>query len=114
MEEHSAPVYLVNTGWTGGAYGSGRRIDLPTTRKIIDAILDSSIENCEMVTDPLFGLRSPLCLADIGPEVLQPRQSWSDADAYDQSARQLAAMFQENYQQYCHGDYDYSKYGPQL
>lgn len=100
MEQHNATAYLVNTGWVEGPYGSGRRIDLPTTRKIIDAILDGSIDEAPMEKIEYFGLKVPTELKDIDPNILNPRKSWKYPAQYDKQAQMLADKFIENFQQF--------------
>eukprot|EP01134_Creolimax_fragrantissima_P005436 CFRG5436T1 len=115
LENHDTQVYLVNTGWTGGAYGVGERMSLKTTRACVDAILDGSIGKSEFKEDPIFGFEVPQQLADINPDVLVPRNAWGDKAAYDESAKMLAKKFVNNYKQYVHPDVtDFSKYGPQI
>jgi len=99
IERHDARVWLVNTGWTEGPYGEGHRIDLPHTRAIVDAIHDGSLEEADCRTDPTFGFTVPTRCPDVPDEVLQPRDTWDDGDAYDAKARALAQMFQENFEQ---------------
>lgn len=97
MEEHGAEAYLVNTGWIGGAYGTGKRIDLPTTRAIIDGILDGSFENCEYETLPIFGLNIPKALDGVESKIFNPRNLWEDPKAWDASAKNLAKKFIKNF-----------------
>lgn len=115
IKDHGTNVYLVNTGWSGGAYGEGERMSIKTTRRCIDAILDGSIESAEMREDELFGFKVPTALHDIDSTVLDPRNTWSNKEAFDQQAMQLAQMFKENYQQYLGADVtDYSPHGPRV
>ena len=114
LDKYGAPVYLVNTGWTSGPYGVGSRMDLPSTRTIIHAIQNGTIENSEFETIPLFNLEIPKSIAGVDPAILNPRNCWADKEAYDSSAKKLADMFIENYHQYEHGDYDFHDHGPQL
>jgi phosphoenolpyruvate carboxykinase (ATP) len=93
MQEHGAKAYLVNTGWSGGPYGLGERMALPITRKIIDHILDGAIQEVELEEFPVFGFQIPKALPDIDPQILNPRNTWSDKDAYDTKLREVAAMF---------------------
>lgn len=97
MERHGTDAYLVNTGWIGGKYGVGQRMPLKTTRKIIDAILDGSIEDAAFETMPVFNIRIPKSLEGLGSEVLNPRNAWADKDEYDVTARRLAEMFIANF-----------------
>ncbi|NLL27582.1 MAG: phosphoenolpyruvate carboxykinase (ATP) [Bacteroidales bacterium] len=100
MDQHNATAYLVNTGWVEGPYGTGRRIDLPTTRKIIDAILDSSIDEAPMEKIEYFGIKVPTKLKDIDPNILNPRKSWKNPEQYDKQAQMLADKFIKNFQQF--------------
>lgn len=90
------PVYLVNTGWTGGPYGVGRRIPIACTRAMVDAALSGTLLKAETVTDPAFHLRRPLHVDGVPDEMLDPRATWQDKAAYDAEARRLAALFAEN------------------
>lgn len=113
IEKHGSNVYLVNTGWTGGAYGVGKRMSIKDTRACIDNILDGNINNSEFITESKFGLSIPKTLGDIDPKVLNPRESWADKAAYDETAEKLATMFRANYKQYVQpGVTDYSEFGP--
>lgn len=113
LEEHGTNVFLVNTGWSGGQYGTGKRMSIKTTRECIDRILDGSINNSEFETDPVFGLSIPKTLGDIPKNVLNPRESWSDKNAYDETAKKLAGMFKDNFKDYVSvGHTDYTKFGP--
>jgi len=100
IREHGSDVWLVNTGWTGGDYGSGSRIKLGYTRAIISAILDGTLANVETEQEPYFGLHVPVECPGVPAEVLTPRETWSDPDAYDTKANELAASFKENFQKY--------------
>ncbi len=97
MLEHSARAYLVNTGWTGGAYGTGNRMPLPATRRIIDHILDGAIEEAPDEEFPIFGLRIPSALPEVDSKVLNPRGTWPDPAAYDEMLGKLAEMFVKNF-----------------
>ncbi len=97
MDKHNATAYLVNTGWIEGPYGVGRRIDLPSTRKIINSILDGSIDNAETEILPFFGLNFPTELAGVDKNILNPRKSWKDSNEYDKQAKMLAEKFIENF-----------------
>ena len=97
MAEHGSKAYLVNTGWTGGAYGVGERMSLPATRAIIDAILDGSIEQCSFATMPVFNFAIPEALSGIDTDLLNPRNTWDDKAAYDEMLRKLGGMFAENF-----------------
>ena len=97
MSAHGAEAWLVNTGWTGGAYGTGKRIDLPSTRNIINAILNRTLDSVQFVNLPVFGLSIPVSVPGAGAELLDPRRSWSSAEAWDRAARSLAEKFVKNF-----------------
>jgi len=115
LEEHGTVAYLVNTGWSGGAYGTGSRMKLPVTRACIDGILDGSIENSNFEQDPVFQFMVPTSLPGVDSAVLGVRDTWEDKDAYEATRKKLAGKFQENFVQYASGDgiTDYTEYGPQ-
>ncbi|HET7628924.1 MAG TPA: phosphoenolpyruvate carboxykinase (ATP) [Bacillales bacterium] len=100
IERHQTEVYLVNTGWTGGPYGTGKRINLSHTRAMIRAALEGELSNAETVTDPIFGLNVPVACPGVPDAVLQPKKTWSDPDAYDEKARALADQFKENFKKF--------------
>lgn len=97
ITEHGARVWLVNTGWTGGPYGTGERMKLPWTRTMVRAALDGSLDAATFTTDPVFGLSVPTAVTGVPSEVLTPRSTWSDTAAFDAQARRLAAMFRDNF-----------------
>lgn len=100
LDRHHAKVWLVNTGWTGGPYGVGKRIRLPYTRAMITAAINGDLDGVPVRIDPIFGLEIPEHVPDVPDEVLDPRRTWNDPQAYDQQARQLVARFQENFKQF--------------
>ena len=93
-----AQVWLVNTGWTGGAYGTGQRMSIKHTRALLRAALDGSLANGAFVREPFFGLSIPTHVPGIPEGVLNPRDSWADAAAYDRTARDLQARFEKNFE----------------
>jgi phosphoenolpyruvate carboxykinase (ATP) len=97
---HGAHVWLVNTGWTGGPYGEGRRMKIGYTRAMIAAALDGRLAEVEHRRDPIFNLDVPVRCPDVPTAVLVPRTTWADGDAYDMQARRLAAMFIENFKSF--------------
>lgn len=97
MTEHGSSAWLVNTGWSGGAYGVGDRIKLRYTRAIIDAIHSDSLNGPQFKTDPVFGLNFPLACPGVPPEILDPRNTWADKDAFDTTAKKLADQFNNNF-----------------
>ena len=96
LREHGAQVWLVNTGWSGGAYGTGQRMRLAYTRAMVRAALSGALDGVETRTDPVFGLGVPTHVAGVPGEVLDARGTWADAAAYDAQARRLAGMFRAN------------------
>ena len=97
IAKHGADCWLVNTGWTGGAYGTGSRMGIKHTRALLAAVLDGSLKGARYVQDPHFGLMMPQDVPGIPNEVLDPRQSWADKDAYDAAARKLVGLFEANF-----------------
>jgi phosphoenolpyruvate carboxykinase (ATP) len=100
LKKHGANVWLVNTGWSGGAYGTGRRMKLAHTRAIIDAIHAGGLAKAPTTKDPVFGLNVVTACTNVPAEILVPRQTWSDTAAYDATAKKLAGLFSENYAKY--------------
>lgn len=100
LRKHGAKVWLVNSGWTGGAYGTGHRMKLEHTRDIIHAALGGKLEGVPMEQDPVFGLWIPKCVPEVPDEILNPRNTWPDGAAYDEQARKLAGMFRENFEKF--------------
>lgn len=100
IERYGARVWLVNTGWTGGPYGVGNRMKLAYTRAMIRAALEGKLDNVGYQTDPVFGLQIPTSCPEVPDEVLYPRNTWSDKEAYDRQAQKLADMFEENFRKF--------------
>ena len=96
LREHKSSVWLVNTGWSGGAYGTGQRMKLSYTRAMVRAMLAGKLDNAKTVTDPVFGLHMPTEIEGVPSEILAPRNTWRDGAAYDAQAKKLAGMFAEN------------------
>jgi phosphoenolpyruvate carboxykinase (ATP) len=103
IERHGAKVWLVNTGWTGGAYGVGSRMKLAYTRAMVRAALAGALDRATFVKDPVFGVEVPTSVPDVPPEILVPRRTWADPAAYDEQAHKLSRMFRENFEQYRSG-----------
>jgi len=103
MRTHSVHTWLVNTGWSGGAYGVGKRMRLQYTRAIIDAIHDGSLSQAPTLVDPVFGLEIPTSCAHVPDEILIPKNTWADPAVFDQTAAKLAGLFAENFKQYQNG-----------
>lgn len=100
MKETSANVWLINTGWTGGPYGVGSRMKLAYTRAMITAALNGELNNVSYETHPVFGLQIPTSCPNVPAEVLNPRKTWKDKDAYDQQANELADAFNSNFEKF--------------
>jgi phosphoenolpyruvate carboxykinase (ATP) len=103
MRKHNARVWLVNTGWGGGAYGTGKRISLKNTRAIIDAIHSGALKTAKTERDPTFGFEIVTEVPGVPPEILHPRNCWADKAAYDATAKKLAALFTKNFETYAAG-----------
>jgi len=100
IEEHHAGVWLVNTGWTGGAYGVGSRMKLAHTRLMVHALLRGDLSSAKTTMDPVLGLAVPNEIAGVPKGIMQPRSTWKDAAGYDAQAKKLAGMFQENFKKF--------------
>ncbi len=100
IAQTGAECWLVNTGWTGGAYGTGSRMPIKATRALLTAALDGSLRQAEFRRDPHFGFDVPVAVAGVPDVLLDPRRTWDDPDAYDAQAAKLVAMFAENFAQY--------------
>lgn len=100
VEEQDANVWLLNTGWTGGPYGTGERFSLQYTRAFVTAILDGSLAEVEYQVHPIFGLHIPTTAPNVPSNVLDPRLTWADGDTYDTKATELARKFRANDQKY--------------
>jgi len=100
IDEHGAQVYLVNTGWTGGEYGTGSRMKLSYTRTMVRAAIDGKLADVETTQDAVFGLHIPTAVEGVPSEVLNPREAWADKAAYDAKAAELAGLFNENFKKF--------------
>jgi len=100
IAEHGAACWLVNTGWTGGAYGTGRRMPIAATRALLSAALDGSLNSVTFRRDPNFGFEVPVAVPGVDPALLDPRSTWADPRAYDAQAARLVAMFSDNFARY--------------
>ncbi len=103
MKEHDATAWLINTGWSGGPYGVGKRMKIKYTRAMLNAALDGELGNVDFVVDERFGFSIPMTCPGVPNEVLQPIQTWSEPSQYDETADHLANMFVENFKRYEHG-----------
>jgi phosphoenolpyruvate carboxykinase (ATP) len=97
MKVHNAEAWLVNTGWMGGPYGTGRRIDLPSTRHIVNSILDGSLSGERFRSIPVFNLSIPEKVTGIDPKLLDPSQAWSSPESWEMAAKDLAKRFLSNF-----------------
>lgn len=100
MKENDVNVWLINTGWSGGAYGVGKRIKLDYTRSMISAALNGLLEEEKFITDPVFGLRMPVSCPGVPSEILNPKNMWSDKQKYDARASELSIAFVNNFRQF--------------
>jgi len=100
IEAHGSRAWLVNTGWSGGSYGTGKRMELSYTRAIVDAIHSGALAGAPTTPDPTFGFDVATACPGVPPEVLVPRATWPDPSAYDAAARRLAGLFRENFRAY--------------
>jgi phosphoenolpyruvate carboxykinase (ATP) len=103
MDRFNVPVWLVNTGWTGGPFGVGSRMKIAHTRATLEAALTGALDDVPMEADPIFGVEVPVSCPDVPAEFLQPRSTWQDEEAYDHQAAELARMFAENFEKYADG-----------
>ena len=99
IDKHKVSCWLVNTGWTGGAYGVGKRIEIKYTRAMIKAILEGQLDNVETETDPVFGIQIPLVIKGVPKEYLFPRNTWKNPEAYDETANELSNQFIEKFKE---------------
>ena len=104
IDEHHSTVWLVNTGWTGGAYGVGSRMSLAHTRAIVDAILNGGLDKATFETDPIFGLSIPTSCPGVPSEVLNPKKTWANGAEYDEKAQKLKGMFEDNFRKMSAGE----------
>ena len=100
IAEHGATCWLVNTGWTGGAFGTGSRMPIKATRALLTAALEGSLNEAEFRKDGNFGFEVPVAVPGVDTALLDPRQTWADKDAYDAQAKKLVQMFSDNFEQY--------------
>jgi phosphoenolpyruvate carboxykinase (ATP) len=103
LERYDVPVWLVNTGWTGGPYGTGHRMNIAHTRNMVRAAINGDLDDVETVVDPIFRVAVPVAVPGVPDEVLLPRGNWPDTAAYDEAARKLAGMFHDNFAKYAGG-----------
>ncbi|MFO1170259.1 MAG: phosphoenolpyruvate carboxykinase [Hyphomicrobiaceae bacterium] len=115
IAEHQSDCWLVNTGWTGGKYGTGRRMPIAVTRALLTAALNGTLRNAPTRRDPFFGFEVPLAVAGVDAKILDPRATWADPKAYDEQARKLVDMFSKNFAKFeSHVDADVRAAAPSL
>jgi len=115
LEKHGSSAFLVNSGWSGGPYGEGDRMSIKATRACVDAIVSGSIHDAEFATDPIFGFEVPTSIPGVEPQLLNPKSTWEDQDAYDKKSKELATMYIKNFEKYeGQGSVDYTKFGPKI
>jgi len=100
LKENGVRCYLINTGWSGGPYGVGSRIDIAATREMVRAVIGGKLDDAETRRDPFFGLNVPVEVPGVDSGLLDPRGTWDDGDAYDEQATILADLFRENFQRF--------------
>ena len=100
IQKHNVDVWLVNSGWTGGIYGVGRRMPIKATRTLVTAALNGSLKDSDFRTDPYFGFSVPTSVPGVEPHLLYPMKTWKDKAAFDKTARELVGMFQKNFTKY--------------
>lgn len=112
IDQHHTKVYLVNTGWSGGPYGVGKRINLTYTRAMVRAALTDGLADTEFYNDGIFNLEIPISCPEVPSEILEPRNTWSDKRKYDSSARKLARLFVKNFEKFGKMPKEIQKAGP--
>jgi phosphoenolpyruvate carboxykinase (ATP) len=100
MREHKCTGWLINTGWSGGKYGVGKRMSLKITRRIVDAIHEGDLENVEWEKFPVFGFHIPKSISGVPSEILNPRNTWKDKADYDATLKKLGQSFAKNFKLY--------------
>ena len=100
LNDHKVNVWLINTGWSGGSYGVGSRVKLSHTRAMITAAMNGELDMMKYETLPVFGLQFPISCPNVPAEILNPRNTWKDKNAYDEKANSLAKSFVKNFEQY--------------
>src|ERR1043166_1626385 len=115
IAQHRVDCWLVNTGWTGGEFGTGSRMPIKATRALLNAALDGSLATVEMRVDPNFGFRVPVSVPGVDAKIMNPRDTWADKAAYDAQARKLVSMFRDNFRKFeAHVGRDVLDAAPQL
>lgn len=103
MKANKVNVWMINTGWSGGGYGVGKRMKLDYTRAMITAALEGALDNVEYEVHPVFGMQIPLQCPNVPSEILNPRSTWTNTTAYDEAAKKLALQFVQNFEKYAGG-----------
>jgi phosphoenolpyruvate carboxykinase (ATP) len=106
IESNQCQVWLINTGWSGGAYGTGKRMSLPNTRKMIEAVLDNTIDQGGYEDFPVFNFKVPKQVPGVDSNILQPENTWEDKSAYEAARTSLANLFQNNFKKFESGAAD--------
>ena len=114
INQHNTLVYLINTGWSGGPYGIGTRIKIKYSRSMVTAALTGELDKVEYRHDPLFNLDIPTKVDNVPPEILDPKNTWSDKDLYEKSAKNLAKMFVDNFEKFKGVSSEIKNAGPRL
>ena len=115
MKEHAVNVWMINTGWSGGPYGIGKRMKLSYTRAMITAALEGRLDNVNFESHPVFGMLMPLSCPEVPSEILNPRNTWANKTAYDTKSRELATEFVQNFTKYADGvSEEILKAGPEI
>ncbi len=112
VAKSDAKVYLINTGWSGGSYGVGKRMSLKYTRAMVTAALTGALDNVKFELDPIFNVYVPTECPNVPAEILNPKNTWADKAEYDKTAKMLAARFTENFKKYTHMPENIVKAGP--
>jgi len=112
LKDHPISVWLINTGWTGGKYGVGQRFPLKITRRLIEAVQNGEMNNAEFKIEEIFGLAIPTELKGVDKKYLDPRNTWTDSDAYKTTAQELATMFHKNFEKFQMTSLDIAKGSP--
>jgi phosphoenolpyruvate carboxykinase (ATP) len=100
LKQHNSSCWLVNTGWSGGKFGIGKRMSLKITRALVNAVLDGRLDKVEFVAEKAFGLSIPVSCPEVPTEILNPRNGWADKEGYDRQAAELADRFEANFKQF--------------
>ena len=111
-DRHNTVVYLVNTGWSGGPYGVGKRIKIMFSRAMVTAALTGALDNVRYIHNDLFNLDVPTDVPGVPSEILNPKNTWIDKDSYDLSAKKLAQMFVENFAKFSNAEPEVIDAGP--